>query len=104
MDDDGGTEPRIDASKVRLRDVLKPRKTVIDYIYDFGDCWEHRLTVTNVRAAEPGMSYPRYIVRGRSGAREGSCGIPGRAGRLEALAAPNHTNHAATHAQHDEYD
>jgi Plasmid pRiA4b ORF-3-like protein len=61
MDDDWGTEPRIDASKVRLRDVLKPRKTVIDYIYDFGDCWEHRLTVTNVRAGEPGMSYPRYI-------------------------------------------
>jgi hypothetical protein len=25
----------------RLRDVLKPRNTVIDYTYDFGDCWEH---------------------------------------------------------------
>jgi Plasmid pRiA4b ORF-3-like protein/Cytochrome c len=38
MDDDWGTKRPIDASKVRLRDVLKPRKTVIDYIYDFGDC------------------------------------------------------------------
>lgn len=46
MDDDWGTKPRIAATKVRLRDVLKPRKTVIDYTYDFGDCWEHRLTVT----------------------------------------------------------
>ena len=27
------------ASKVRLRDVLKPGKTVIDYTYDLGDCW-----------------------------------------------------------------
>src|SRR5262249_10305381 len=42
MDDDWGTEPRIEAGKVRLRDVLKPRKTVIDYTYDFGDGWEHR--------------------------------------------------------------
>ena len=50
MDDDWGTEPRIAAGKVRLRDVLKPRKTIIDYTYDFGDSWEHRLTVTDARA------------------------------------------------------
>jgi Plasmid pRiA4b ORF-3-like protein len=49
------------AGKVRLRDVLRPRKTVLDYTYDFGDQWEHRLTVTDVRAGEPGVSYPRYI-------------------------------------------
>jgi len=36
MDEDWGTEPRSDASKVRLREVLKPRKTVIDYLYDLG--------------------------------------------------------------------
>ena len=40
---------------MRLREVLNPRlKTNIDYIYDFGDCWEHRLTVTDVRAAGAG--------------------------------------------------
>jgi hypothetical protein len=61
MDDDWGTEPRIAAGKVRLRDVLKPRKTVIDYTYDFGDGWEHRLTVTDVRAGQRDVSYPRYI-------------------------------------------
>jgi hypothetical protein len=94
MDDDWGTEPRIDASKVRLRDVLKPRKTVIDYIYDFGDCWEHRLTVTNVRAGEPGMSYPRYIGGERNGPLEDCGGIPGFCELLEALADPNHPNHA----------
>src|SRR5262249_13689790 len=63
MDEDWGNEPRIPAGKVRLRDVLRSRKTVIDYIYDFGDGWEHRLTVTDVRAGEPGVSYPRYIAR-----------------------------------------
>src|SRR5262249_55244761 len=61
MDHDWGTEPRIEAGKVRLRDLLKPRKTIIDYIYDFGDCWGHRLTVTDVRAGQHGISYPRYI-------------------------------------------
>src|SRR5262249_58232142 len=53
------------------------RKTVIDYIYDFGDCWEHRLTVTNVRAGEPGVSYPRYIGGERNGPFEDCGGIPG---------------------------
>jgi hypothetical protein len=37
MDADWGTEPRFQATKVRLRDVLKPRKTIIDYLFDFGD-------------------------------------------------------------------
>jgi hypothetical protein len=70
MDDDLGAEPRIEAGKVRLRDVLKPRKTVIDYTYDFGDGWEHRLTVTDVRVGQPGVSYPRYIGDGPRLARE----------------------------------
>jgi Plasmid pRiA4b ORF-3-like protein len=61
MDDWGGAEPRIAADKVRLRDVLKPRKTMIDYTYDFGDCWEHRLAITDIRAGQPRVSYPRYI-------------------------------------------
>ena len=57
MDDSWGTEPPIAAGKVRLHDVLKPRKTIIEYTYDFGDCWEHRLTVTDIRAGQPGDSY-----------------------------------------------
>jgi len=61
MDDHWGAEPPLVAAKVRLRDVLKQRKTVIDYTYDFGDFWEHLLTVSNVRAGQPGISYPRYI-------------------------------------------
>jgi hypothetical protein len=64
---------------VRLRDVLKPRKTIIDYIYDFGDGWEHRLTVTDVHAGQPGLSYPRYIGGERNGPPEDCGGIPGLA-------------------------
>ncbi len=59
-DEDWGTEPRIDAGKVRLRDVLKPQKNIIDYLYDFGDCWEHRIAITNIHPVESGVSYPRY--------------------------------------------
>lgn len=51
--DDWGGPPTLRADKVRLREVLKPRKTILGHIYDFGDSWAHRLTVTDVRPGEP---------------------------------------------------
>lgn len=104
MDDDWGSEPRIEASKVRLRDVLKARKTVIDYTYDFGDCWEHRLTVTDIRAGEPGGSYPRYIGGERNAPPEDCGGIPGFYEMLDAITDPNHPGHAEAKEWADEYD
>jgi hypothetical protein len=104
MDEDWGTEPRLDASKIRLRDVLAPRKTTIDYVYDFGDCWEHRLTVTGVRAGEPNVSYPRYIAGERNGPPEDCGGIPGFCEMLDAAADPEHPNHAVATEWLDGYD
>ena len=69
MDQHWGTEPRIDAAKARLRDVLTWRRAAIDYSYDFGDCWDHRLTVTDIRAGNPELSYPRYIAGDHNAAR-----------------------------------
>jgi hypothetical protein len=104
MDGGWGTAPRLKADKARLCDVLKPRKTIIDYIYDFGDGWEHRLTVTNVRAGEPGISYPRYIGGERNGPPEDCGGIAGFYGLLEALANPKHPDHADAKQWSVDYD
>jgi hypothetical protein len=93
-----------EAAKVRLRDVLKSRKTTIDYLYDFGDSWEHRLTVTSVRAGDPEASYPRYV-RGEKNAPPEDCGgLPGFYEMLEALADPDHPNHADATEWADDYD
>ena len=94
LDEDWGTAPRADAAKVRLRDVLKVRKTTIDYLYDFGDSWAHRLTVTTVRAGEPGLSYPRYVGGQWAGPPEDCGGIPGFYNMLDARADPKHPDHA----------
>jgi hypothetical protein len=104
MDKDWAAEPQIDAIKVRLRDVLKPRKTIIDYLYDFGDFWELRLTVTNVRQGEAAISYPRYIGGERNGPPENCGGIPGFYEVLKALDDPNHPNYAETAEWLEEYD
>ena len=103
-DEDWGTEPLNDAGKVRLRDVLRPRRTVIDYLYDFGDCWEHRLTITDIRTGDPDLSYPRYIAGERNAPPEDCSGIPGFYETLDAAADPNHPDHAETTEWLDDYD
>jgi pRiA4b ORF-3-like protein len=91
--DDWGTAPRIEAIKTRPRDVLEPRKTTIDYMYDFGDSWAHRLTVTGIRPGKPGVSYPHYIGGEWDCPPEDCGGIPGFYNMLDALADPGHPDH-----------
>jgi hypothetical protein len=104
MDEDWGTEPRADAAKVRLREVLRPRRTTIDYLCDFGDGWEHRLTVTEIRAGDPDLSYLRYVAGERNAPPEDCGGIPGFYDMLDARADPNHESHAEAKEWLDDYD
>ena len=101
---DWGDVARVDAIKVRLRDVLKPRRTTIDYLYDFGDQWEHRLTLTAIRQGKPDASYPRYVAGERAGPPEDCGGLPGYYNALDALADPTHPDHAEITDWLDEYD
>lgn len=94
IDEDWGAGPRKEAAKVRLREVLKTQRTVIDYVYDFGDYWEHRITVTDVRPGDPQLSYPRYIGGEGAGPPEDCGGVPGFHALLEAKADPDHPDHA----------
>jgi len=104
MDEDWGAAPRTEALKVRLRDVLKPRKTTIDYLYDMGDSWEHRLTITNIRQGEPDVSYPRYIAGAWAAPPEDCGGIPGFYDALAARDDPTHPEHAEITEWLDGYD
>ena len=104
MEEDYGAGIRKDAAKVRLRDVLRPRKTVIDYTYDFGDSWEIRLTITDVRQGETSQYYPR-LVSGELAAPPEDCGgIPAFYQLLDSLADPKHPGHADASEQFDGYD
>ena len=104
MDEDWGTEPRREAGKVRLRDVLKQGETVIDNLYDFGDGWEHRLVVTDVRPGDAGVSYPRYVGGEGNGPPEDCGGIPGFHEMLDAISDPGHPDHAEIKEWAEDYD
>jgi hypothetical protein len=103
-DDDWGSPPLVDAAKTSLRDVLKPRKTTIDYLYDFGDSWELRLKVTRIRQGEPSISYPRYVGGEWNAPPEDCGGIPGFYDKLEAIVDPNHPDHEDIVEWMGEYD
>lgn len=102
--DDWGGAPTLKADKVRLREILKPRKTVLDYTYDFGDGWEHRLTFTDVRQGDPEAEYPRYVAGERAAPPEDCGGVPGFYAALEALTDPNHPEHADVAEWFEGYD
>jgi len=104
MDEDWGTEPLIEAAKVRLRDVLTPRRTVMTYVYDFGDDWQHRLILTRIRQGEAGSSYPRYVAGDNNGPPEDCGGIPGFRDLLDAAAEPTRHDHAESLRWLDGYD
>ena len=104
MDENWGISPRKSADLTRLRDVIAPGTTTIDYTYDFGDSWEHKLTVSDVRPGDPATGYPRFIDGNRDCPPEDCGGIPGFQEMLEARADASHPDHADISEWLDGYD
>jgi len=63
-------------------------QTVLDYLYDFGDDWEHRVSVETVTAADPDSRYPR-CTGGQGACPPEDCGgVPGYRRLRDVLAGP----------------
>lgn len=99
-----GAEPRLLAARTALSQLLKPDRTVIGYVYDFGDSWEHRLILDRVRAGQPGIAYPRYVGGDRSAPPEDCGGIPGFYEMVAAIADPGHPGHDEAREAFADYD
>jgi hypothetical protein len=85
--------PCINEQKVILSDALPSPRAKARYTYDFGDSWEHTLTVEKILAPEAGVAYPLCAGGERHGPPEDCGGIPGFYNMLEALADPDHPEH-----------
>jgi Plasmid pRiA4b ORF-3-like protein len=93
-DPDFGDGP-LDARKARLLDVLEDTGVrSLKYLYDFGDGWEHTVRIERVTEPVPAMAYPRLIEATGCCPPEGVGGPPGYAEFLDAIADPNHEQHA----------
>jgi hypothetical protein len=92
------------AAKLSLHSLLQRRVTKLAYIYDFGDGWEHLLTLTKPRAADLNLAYPRYIAGEHAAPPEDCGGIPGFYAQLEILADPKHPDHEDVKGWFADYD
>ncbi len=84
-------EPILDEGSVSLAKVVK-EKDRFAYLYDFGDSWEHRVTVEKVSATGPAV--PVCLAGGRACPPEDCGGVWGYAFLLELLADPSHPGRA----------
>ena len=92
-DDVDWGRPVGDERRASLREVVGTRVRKLVYEYDFGDGWEHDITVERRLPAEPGASYPRCSA-GRRACPPEDCGGPwGYAHLLAIVADPGHPEH-----------
>lgn len=66
-----------DAAKTKLSAFLTIGVREISYVYDMGDDWRHRIIVEQLKAAEPGVSYPQFLGGERRCPPEDCGGLPG---------------------------
>ncbi|TDX21902.1 plasmid pRiA4b ORF-3 family protein [Rhodovulum visakhapatnamense] len=93
-DPDGFYDGPMDAKKMTLEKLLDQTGTrTIQYIYDFGDDWDHSIRIERVNEAAPGMTYPRLLKAAGACPPEDVGGAWGYEEFLEALADPDHEQH-----------
>lgn len=85
--------PTRDASKSRIHEVAAPG-TSFTYTYDFGDNWEHKVTVEKVIEIPPDLKLPACIDGRRAGPPEDCGGLWGYEELVAILADPSHAEHA----------
>jgi Plasmid pRiA4b ORF-3-like protein len=70
----------------QLATILASGMTEFDYVYDFGDNWEHRIVVERISTAETGAKYPRFLGGERRCPPEDCGGPPGYFDFIENIA------------------
>ena len=91
-DEDWGP-PVNDERKVRL-DTIAREGSKLEYVYDFGDHWRHKIVVEKVLPADPTTKVPSCIDGRRACPPEDCGGTWGYRELLEILADPTHPEHA----------
>ncbi len=89
-DPEGFYDGPVDATKMTSKSYST---RTIQYVYDFGDDWDHSIQIERVNKAAPGMTYSRLLKATGACPPEDVGGAWGYEEFLEALADPDHEQH-----------
>jgi hypothetical protein len=81
------------ARSVRLAALVARSIDRFSYLYDFGDHWEHAVVIEATEAADPKLSYPRFVDGARRCPPEDVGSVSGFFEFLEAVIDPGHVEH-----------
>lgn len=90
----GDGDGPLDARKATLVNVIGDTGAKsFKYLYDFGDGWEHSVTIERIVPASIGLDYPRLLDASGACPPEDIGGPWGYQEARDALADPNHERH-----------
>jgi len=90
---DTGADFDHDERKTKISQILREKKSSIEYEYDFGDSWLHNIELKEILLETTGETYPR-LVKGKGVCPPEDCGgLGGFYDLLEALKDPKHPEH-----------
>ena len=88
-----GTPRDLDERKYRINQLLKREKDWMTYMYDFGDDWEHKVTLQKILPYDPAVRLPACISGRRQCPPEDCGGVWGYYEMLETLEDPRARDH-----------
>ena len=87
-------EDGLPCGKYRIGDLIKQKGRTFQYDYDFGDCWEHKITLEESRYELSRDEIPLMCVEGeRACPPEDVGGTPGYEEFCKAIKDTNHKEH-----------
>jgi len=78
-------ENELDPKKVKVYEYLNKEKQKCEYVYDFGDSWEHEIIIEKIMPDQIGDKYPKCIDGERACPPEDCGGVGGYERILEVL-------------------
>ena len=86
-------QPVVDERNVYVKDVAGREGAKLEYMYDFGDDWEHTILIEKILPAIKGEQYPVCVAGRRACPPEDVGGVWGYEEFLQAIEDPSHPEH-----------
>ena len=87
--------PTLPGWEVNIKDYFNEQGVSAEYLYDFGDGWEHTVRLEDIVHREKGMRYPRCVAGERHCPPEDCGGVGGYENFLEVIRDPEDEDHEA---------